>query len=221
MDRKLPLNTKELLEKNYNLIMDKCKEMMDDYKDSIDKMIVKKLDDYLLTYNEETFTVVCDKELIIEEDFDTISYYKLADNDEKKETNKYLYLYVASLINVLITKKTNVNLIINKKMKKSFSISEQRAQQILLDIYQGMNNYNDNYFFYIEALQDEECDFDKLIDVHIANGWRYYDDKKMFDYTSQLGYNQKDCQVQFAENREKVARLIELPLEEKKTRKNG
>ena len=38
MDRKLPLNTKELLEKNYNLIMDKCKEMMDDYKDSIDKM---------------------------------------------------------------------------------------------------------------------------------------------------------------------------------------
>ena len=82
-------------------------------------------------------------------------------------------------------------------------------------------NYNDNYFFYIEALQDEECDFDKLIDVHIANGWRYYDDKKMFDYTTQLGYNQKDCQVQFVENREKVARLIELPLEEKKTRKNG
>ena len=221
MDRKLPLNTKELLEKNYNLIMDKCKEMMDDYKDSIDKMIVKKLDDYLLTYNEETFTIVCDKDLIIEEDLDTISYYKLADNDEKKETNKYLYLYVASLINVLITKKTKVNLIINKKMKKSFSISEKRAQQILLDIYQGMNNYNDNYFFYIEALQDEECDFDKLIDVHIANGWRYYDDKKMFDYTTQLGYNQKDCQVQFAENREKVARLIELPFEEKKTRKNG
>ena len=91
---------KELLEKNYNLIMDKCKEMMDDYKDGIDKMIVKKLDDYLLTYNEETFTIVCDKDLIIEEDLDTISYYKLADNDEKKETNKYLYLYVASLINV-------------------------------------------------------------------------------------------------------------------------
>ena len=128
-------------------------------------------------------------------DYRKFAYYKLADNDEKKETNKYLYLYVASLINVLITKKTKVNLIVNKKMKKSFSISEQRAQQILLDIYQGMNNYNDNYFFYIEALQEEECDFDKLIDVHIANGWRYYDDKKMFDYTTQLGYNQKDCQV--------------------------
>ncbi|MGN1399791.1 MAG: hypothetical protein ACI4WG_07335 [Erysipelotrichaceae bacterium] len=221
MAHKLPDNSVELQDKNYALIKEKYESVLRLYQNEIADMKVVKLADLSINESDMVFTIICDKEIVLADKADCLEYYRFLMSKDVNDKD-YLSLYVAALVNIVLTGKTRARIVLDETHSKQFTLDVEKAKQILLDICRGMNDYNDN-FYYDFALgeRNELQSFGRFIGSISSKGWRYYDDRKMFDYKKQLGYNQDNFSKQINRNKEKMEKLVVLPADEKTDKKKG
>ena len=85
------------------------------------------------------------------------------------------------------------------------------------------NDFDNNVYISIELLKDTKINtLEELVDyIKGDNGtWKYFDDKNMFDYDSQLGYDEETFKEKFEEAKAKQISLIKF-IKEKSEESEG
>ena len=167
--------------------------------------------EYRLTSNQDICRIINDKD---ERIYIQIKSIKIIETI--KSTDIYIFLepYIASLMDIAyLNDEKEYTVILDRGpfAKVKFNVTSLKAKEILDKIYASMNDYSDNTFNAIELLTNTKMHtLDELIEyVSKKDGpWKYFDDKNMFDYEKQLGYNEEDFIDKFNEVRKQVSELL-------------
>ena len=162
------------------------------------------INEWVLTNNQEVCRYV---------DNTTRTYIQMKKLIDKTDAYKeYLFLYVISLMDVITLPENTYEIKLSRKMSVSYETTPSEARQILIDIYELMNDYEE--FVYLPIIifyKDKIKTLDALIEnLSMQNGspWGYFDDKKMFDYEKQLGYTNENFYEKYKKLRNKRIKLI-------------
>ena len=162
------------------------------------------INEWVLTNNQEVCRYV---------DNTTRTYIQMKKLINKTDAYKeYLFLYVISLMDVITLPENTYEIKLSRKMSVSYEITPSEARQILIDIYELMNDYEEIvYLPFTIFYKDKIKTLDALIEnLSMQNGspWGYFDDKKMFDYEKQLGYTNENFYEKYKKLRNKRIKLI-------------
>ena len=162
------------------------------------------INEWVLTNNQEVCRYV---------DNTTRTYIQMKKLIDKTDAYKeYLFLYVISLMDVITLPENTYEIKLSRKMSVSYEITPSEARQILIDIYELMNDYEEIVYLPITIFyKDKIKTLDALIEnLLMQNGspWGYFDDKKMFDYEKQLGYTNENFYEKYKKLRNKRIKLI-------------
>ena len=97
------------------------------------------------------------------------------------------------------------------KVKKRYDMTSKEAKHLLRLIYRLMDDYSNNLCFPISMLNSEKIDsLENLIEeiTQPYGVWSYFDDKKIFDYETQLGYDEDNFVEQFIKYKNEIKSLI-------------
>ena len=76
-----------------------------------------------------------------------------------------------------------------------------------------MNDYSDNHFMFVDYINDKKVvtlsDIMEKLSSPNGNPWGYFDDKNLFDFETQLGYEGIDFADKYKEIKENHCSLIE------------
>ncbi|MBQ8206604.1 MAG: hypothetical protein IJZ77_04000, partial [Bacilli bacterium] len=132
--------------------------------------------------------------------------------DKKDDYKEYLLLYILSLMDVISLPENTYEIKLSRRMSVSYEITPSEAKQILINIYELMNDYEENVCLPITLFYKQNIKtLDDLIEnLLLQNGspWGYFDDKKMFDYEKQLGYTNENFYEKYKNLRNKRIKLI-------------
>ena len=132
--------------------------------------------------------------------------------DKKDDYKEYLLLYILSLMDVISLPENTYEIKLSRRMSVSYEITPSEAKQILINIYELMNDYEENVCLPITLFYKQNIKtLDDLIEnLLLQNGspWGYFDDKKMFDYEKQLGYTNENFYEKYKKLRNKRIKLI-------------
>ena len=81
-------------------------------------------------------------------------------------------------------------------------------KQILMDIYILMNDFSDNVCVPFDLVSEEVNNLVDLTKKLDDVSWKYYDDKNLFDYSTQLGYTEYNFKDKFKEKCKEIAKLV-------------
>lgn len=179
--------------------------------------------EWVLSCNQEFCRIINEKNERI-----YIQIKKSSDVSKVSKENYYVFLdsYIASLMDVASLNDEvthDVILIRGVAAKVKYSITSNQAKEVLKDIYEAMNDFDNNVYISIELLKDTKINtLEELVDyIKSDNGtWKYFDDKNMFDYDSQLGYDEETFKEKFEEAKAKQIGLIKF-IKEKSEESEG
>ena len=109
----------------------------------------------------------------------------------------------------------NYDIVLDRGNVRTFSITPSRAKELLINIYNAMNDYelNNNVYLPINIFENKKIKtlYNLIENLTQKDGspWSYFDDKNLFDYDSQLGYKNKGFLKRFKEKRDEHIKLIE------------
>jgi hypothetical protein len=96
---------------------------------------------------------------------------------------------------------------------KKFNVTPNEARDILITIYNMMNNFEDNVCLPFELFNNEKIvSLNKFISEVTSNckAWSFFDSKNILDYDSQLGYTEHNFLEKFKSKKEECIKLIKF-----------
>lgn len=184
-----------------------------------DNYEIIKLQDLLLSDNENNQVVLtCNKEMCLLTEGLKRTYLQIKKEIISKDFSKYLDLYIFSLIDVSLLNDENLYEIhLIGKYSKSYSITSSEARKTLLDIYNLMNDFENNYcvpidYYKVKEDKTKAKTFNDLIsDLKKEQGpWGFFNYKKLFNYEKDLGYNEENFDVLFKTKLLELAKLVKF-----------
>jgi len=226
----------ELLKERYNLehklpninpiindsifldIINECKKIIENVeKVTLGNYDLKRLDNLKFKNSlGEEWELTCDKEVCVSVDGLTRTYLELKKNIDKFKDNEYrfLFLYAYSLMDVCNKPEQEYTIILNKGVAIQFNITPSEAKLILIEIYELMNDYTDNVYLPFKKINNSKITtlYSLIDDLKQENNspWSYFDDKKLFDYETQLGYTQDNFESKYNEKKKKLSDLVKF-----------
>ena len=202
--RKLVPNITEVINDTvFNEIFASCAEL-EEYIALYGKGEIRKLPDLKMVTNKgEEWNLVNSNEFVFVDNDEERIYFPIKSG--KYNNKDSLTLFVVALMDLIELDKGEYTIKIcpsinpediNKVDMIKVSVDVVKAYEMLNNIYISFINYSDNYFFDYKLTDDKN--FDKilpsiydLIDKFGDNGyWAYFESKKLFDYTKDLGYDE-------------------------------
>lgn len=175
---------------------------------------VISLSDLILTTNNTQWVLTCPQQVCISTNECNRTYFELKRLPKQINDSDYLFLYIASLMDVAKLENKTYTINLYRGKNKTFSLTPNKAKELLEKIYLAMNDFNENYFMSINLINDKKITLlDHIIDKITAKDgspWSYFDDKALFDYENQLGYNYKDFENKYQQFKKKHLELIEF-----------
>ncbi len=214
LDNKLPSLSKEVINNSFNNIWNtsfKIIELLKEFKELSKDNIIKSKE-YLLN----NFKVLIDKEFYKIEDKDSIKYYEFKYKDGKLKNEDYVDLYILSLLDISSKEddiKYNIELIKSIDNKKSFRLSKNESIEILNNIYSNMFNYDNIYSLPINFIDFDKIKTFKDFISHLnttSGPYKYFKDKKMFNFDKDLGYEEDYFDIKFKEYSDNQKKLIKF-----------
>ena len=175
---------------------------------------VIKLPDLELKTENVEWKLVCNEEICRSVDGLNRKYFQLKKFRNKPQKSDYLYLYIASLSDVALLPNNKYYISLHRGITEDFEITPSKAIEILQKIYKLMNNYEENICLPIDLFKEKQLKtlyklMEKLSQKQ-GSPWSYFDDKNIFDYETQLGYNYNDFFEKFDSNKRQIISLIEF-----------
>lgn len=200
---------------SYYEVLDDSKNIIKHIKEVTSELpIPKKLDDLPLEIGNSQWILTCDQEVCIYEEGTTRTYLQIKRLPTRAKESDFLYLYVISLMDIASLDGGSYDIVLDRGNVRTFSITRDRAKELLNNIYNAMNDYelDNNVYLPINIFENKKIKslYDLIDNLTQKDGspWSYFDDKKLFDYDSQLGYESKGFFKRFKEKRDEHIKLI-------------
>ena len=212
LQHQLPSVNEIIKNTQFNDVIETAYETVRNIKDRLgpDCKVIQ-LDDLIM----DNWILSCDRQFCRSITDLNRKYAEIKKDSGYKNTEKdYLYLYVIALMDVATLPENEYEIDLVKKSIKSFKLTPSRAKELLENIYAAMNDYSDNHFMFINYINDEKVatlsDISENLSAPNGNPWGYFDDKILFDFETQLGYEGIDFADKYKEIKEKHVALIEF-----------
>lgn len=176
---------------------------------------IVQLDDLLMNNNGEEWILTCKNNFLRKIEDEERHYYELKANN--KGLHKSLSLYAYALMDVASLNDSNIyKIIIHQGDAPAFSLSKDRAIELLNMIFNAINDYRDkeNYFSYLDFKDKDVESFNSLMKFigDADNGkWNYFPYTKLFDLENQTGFDKDNYELQnYYDIVNKIIELIEF-----------
>lgn len=228
LGRKLPNINKGINEFSFRKIIDESQKIINCISlKTFDNYELINLEDLTLIDNNENkqleWTITCKDKVCRYINEDSIVYVQVKKLIGKDEAYQYLQLYVMSLMDIVNfpEKEYTIELVRNADFSRCFVIKPTEAKEILASIYNLMNDFTDNVCLPIKLFNDDINSLHNFVKELNENVWKYFSDKKMFDYYTQLGYTEDNFKKKYNQKRSEVIALVKyLPQETKESEEN-
>ena len=217
----------EYKELELNVLVDKAKEVKEELLDINDSDYeIKSLTDLVMSVNDldgitHEWTLSCNNEMYVYDDHNhTVYYGMLKAFGEKPYASDYFDLYLFSLMDIASRDDDEeYNIFLYRDIKKNekrirdYSISKEAAISLLNKLYLAYNDYHNNKLIPMKKDVYSRVDslyslFDNAVNKHGA--WEYFEDKWMFDYETQYGYNEDNFNDEWADAKTNHLKLIKF-----------
>ncbi len=211
----LPNLTKIIKDNAIKELKDVAKESAEKIKGKMgDNFKIKNISDVTLEIENEKICLTYKDEICISEaEGNTRKYIELRELDNKKQDADFLNIYIASLMDVSVIKDTKTyNIELHRgDVTKKYSITPQDAQNILIDIYNAMNDPEFNVFLPLNfVVENKNAAYDDIVKNanELHNVWIYFKDRKLFNVYKDLGYSPSSFNSQYEKMRLQLLKLI-------------
>lgn len=139
-------------------------------------------------------------------------YIQIKTTIKDDDDYQYLQLYIMSLMDIVKLPENNyvVKLIRSKDYIREFIITPYEAEEVLSKIYTLINDFSDNVCLPVKLFKEKINSLHEFVNQLNSKAWKYFDDKNLYDYYTQLGYTEDNFLNKYAEKKNEVIDLIKF-----------
>ena len=179
------------------------------------------IDPIIIDINNNPWVLSCNEDFVLYLENNGLSrtYFPVKtisekNNGIKNNVKEMLEIYVISLMDIasLNDNKTyHITLVRGPGLIAEFDVDSNTAKEVLNKIYISYNDYSSIHMIHVKTLFGKKIEsYNSLINTITGqNGpWEYFDDKKMFNYERDFGYEHEDFKDVYKEVRKELLSLL-------------
>ena len=196
-------------------ILDESKKLIELIEnDTLGNYEIIKLSDLVFENDSIQWVLTSDDEMCLSIDGLKRTYYQLKKLPKSDFYYDYLYTYVYSLMDVARLEDNTYIVVLSRNTKRSFAITPNEARDILVKIYNKLNDYDEMYCLPIDILFDDKIDsYSKYINsikTESKSPWAYFVDRNLFDLDTELGLTEDNFDELYNVKRKEHLELIKV-----------
>lgn len=217
LENELPNLNNTLIDLNFNKAFNLSKDLVEHIrKHSTSTKQMKKLDDAVLNTKYGNITLTCSDECYVSINGNERTYFqikKLPKNADKNKERNFVYSYVYALMDIMnLNTEEEYEITLNSLGTRTFQMTSSKAKDLLTKIFLASINYHENYYLPLEKFYTGKYKtlYEMVQDIVAENGsvWGFFEDKKLFNYYSDLGYTFENFKDVYHKKRNEHIELI-------------